>query len=80
MLKRQAFAHAVGILSGLIYVVFVILAKSAPAVYEYVFNAQFLGAHLAPSGVEFNLGVLITVVLFGWIAGYILAWLYNQFA
>jgi hypothetical protein len=85
MLKSTAFANALAIVGGLLYLVFYLIGLAAPSVFELVFNAQFLGADVAsliPAG--FSLGdalvALLVVVITGWIGGYLLAWFYNRFA
>lgn len=82
MLSKIAFAHAFAVVSGVFYVVFFLIAFTAPAFFELVFNAQFFGADvtsLLPTEFSFDIGALIILVITSWLAGYLLAWTYNKF-
>lgn len=82
MLNKVALASSLGALAGILYITFYLLDFISPAVFEFLFNAQFFGARVAwllpreTSAGRF-LGTLVTVVLSGWIFGYAWAWLYN---
>jgi hypothetical protein len=83
MLSEFAFANSLAILTGLLYIVFVILLLLAPNLFKFLFNTQFLGADVASlfprrlSAGSFA-GTLVTLVVSGWIFGYAWAWLYNR--
>lgn len=83
MLSEFAFASSLAILSGLLYIVFVILLLRAPNLFKFLFNTQFLGADVAslfPRRISAGrfAGTLVTLVVSGWIFGYAWAWLYNR--
>jgi len=84
MLNKIAFAHAIGLVTALMYVVFYVLSLVASAAFELVFNAQFLGADMASLVGEISVAgfivTLITVTATSWIVGYVLAWAYNRFS
>ena len=80
MLKSKAFAGSLAGLMAVFYIVFYVIGMLSPELFRYVFNAQFLGADLAPLEAEFSLGILITLVVMGWVVGYIWAMLYNRLA
>ena len=83
MLNEFAFANSLAILTGLLYIVFVILLLLAPNLFKFLFNTQFLGADVASlfprriSAGSFS-GTLVSLVVSGWIFGYAWAWLYNR--
>ena len=82
MLSEFAFANSLAILTGLLYIVFVILLLLAPNLFKFLFNTQFLGADVAslfPRRISAGrfAGTLVTLVVSGWIFGYAWAWLYN---
>jgi len=82
MLKEKGFANAFAFTSGVAYLVFYLLSVLLPTWFDYLFNAQFFGAEAAilfSNGFSFNLGVLVTLVVTGWIFGYLIAWAYNKF-
>ena len=83
MLSEFAFANSLAILTGLLYIVFVILLLLAPNLFRFLFNTQFLGADVAslfPKRISPGsfAGTLVTLVVTGWICGYAWAWLYNR--
>ena len=83
MLSEFAFANSLAILTGLLYIVFVILLLLAPNLFKFLFNTQFLGADVAslfPRRISAGrfAGTLVTLVVSGWIFGYAWAWLYNR--
>ena len=55
----------------------------SPALFAYLFNAQFLGANIAGSVPPLNeasvTGLLLSLAVFSWVAGYLWAHLYNWF-
>src|SRR5438128_10639034 len=46
MLNKVAFASALALLTGALYLVLYVLAVLMPTVFRFIFNAQFLGADL----------------------------------
>ena len=85
MLSEFAFANSLAILTGMLYIVFVILLLLAPNLFKFLFNTQFLGADVAslfPRRISAGrfAGTLVTLVVSGWIFGYAWAWLYNRLA
>jgi uncharacterized membrane protein (DUF485 family) len=80
MLKKYAFANALAAVSALSYVVMYVLSLVAPVAYKVVFNAQFLGANIAPSHPDFDIASLISVAVLGWVVGYVFVWIYNRWA
>ena len=84
MLKPKPLANSLAVLAAVFYVLFGIILLVAPPAFEYIFNAQFLGADIASLMPVLTLGsfvgVLITVVITSWITGYIWGWLYNYMA
>ena len=83
MLSEFAFANSLAILTGLLYIVFVLLLLLAPNLFKFLFNTQFLGADVAslfPRRISAGrfAGTLVTLVVSGWIFGYAWAWLYNR--
>ena len=80
MLKKRAFANSLAALMAICYAGFYILSQVSPILFDTAFNAQFFGADLAPSKPVFSVAGLISMVVMGWILGYVWAWLYNRFA
>ena len=85
MLNEVAFANALAILTGLLYLVCIHLVVVAPNVFRFLFNAQFLGADVAslfPKKVAFGsvVATLVTLVISAWVFAYAWAWLYNKLA
>ena len=83
MLSEFAFANSLAILTGLLYIVFVILLLLAPNLFRFLFNTQFLGADVAslfPRRISVGrfAGTLVTLVVSAWVFGYAWAWLYNR--
>ncbi|MBI2155031.1 MAG: hypothetical protein HYU24_15220 [Candidatus Rokubacteria bacterium] len=83
MLSEFAFANSLAVLAACFYVVFFALGLVAPEMSGFLFNAQFLGADVAsllPKRVSPSnfLGTVVTLVLTGWVGGYVWAWLYNK--
>ncbi len=82
-LSEFALANSLAIVAVLFYVVFFGLGLVAPEIFRFLFNAQFLGADVAsllPKRVSVGnfLGTVITLLLTGWMFGYVWAWLYNK--
>ena len=83
MLNRIALATSLAILSGLIYLLFYLLAVVWRDGFRFLFNAQFFGADIASllprelSYITF-VGTGVVVIVSGWVFGYCWAWLYNQ--
>jgi uncharacterized membrane protein len=84
MLKEKAWANALAVTTGVIYIVFYVIDMVATEMFAFIFNAQFLGADITSLVPEMSFGgfisVLITVVITAWIMGYIWAKVYNKFA
>jgi len=84
MFHKKAFAKALATLTGIIYIVFAVIQMVLPALFKFLFNAQFFGADVASSLPEFSFGyfveTLIAMVVISWIVGYLWAWLYNRFS
>ena len=80
MLKKQAFANALGAVSALSYLALYVLSMAAPAAFKLMYNAQFMGANVAPSKLSFDVGALVAMGVTGWVVGYVLAWLYNRWS
>ena len=73
MLSEFAFANSLAILTGLLYIVFVILLLLAPNLFKFLFNTQFLGADVAslfPRRISAGsfAGTLVTLVVSAWAA------------
>lgn len=82
MLNSGAFATSIAILSGVLYMLFYLLAVIWRGAFRFVFNAQFYGADVAsllPEQLSYVgfVGTLITVIVTAWLVGYAWAWLYN---
>ncbi len=80
MLKPNALAGSLAGLMAIFYVVFYVIAVISPEIFRFLFNAQFMGADLAPANVEFNFGSMFGLVVMGWVVGYVWALLYNKLA
>ena len=83
MLNRIALATSLAILSGLLYLLFYVLAVVWRDGFRFLFNAQFFGADIAsllPQQLSFVgfVGTGVVVIVSGWVFGYCWAWLYNQ--
>ena len=83
MFKPLALAHSLAVLVVGFFVVLYALETAAPALFAFIFNAQFYGADIARlvPAMSFGNWVGITVVsaLTAWVAGYAWALLYNWF-
>ena len=82
MLNSVAFATSIAILSGVLYMLFYVLAVLWRGAFRFVFNAQFYGADVAsllPAQLTYVafIGTFITVIVTAWLVGYSWAWLYN---
>ncbi len=85
MLNEFAFANSLAILTGLLYVLFVVLGFVAPNAFKFLFNAQFLGADVASlvprrAGLRSVVATIVTLIVTGWVFGYVWAGLYNWLA
>ena len=85
ILDKAAFANSLAILTGFLCVAFYVLSFVAPRLFEFLFNAQFFGAKVAsllPKKVSVGkfAGILVTLVVTGWLFGYVWAGLYNLLA
>ena len=85
MLKEKAFANALAILTTAFYILLYLLSLVAPPAFEFLFNAQFLGADVAsllPPKISFGnfLGIFVVFVILAWLTGYFWAKIYNKFA
>lgn len=82
-LNEQAFANASAVLTAIVYVVCAILVAAFPGVFKIVGQSWFHGVDLgliwtgSPRG-NFIVG-FITAVIGTWLAGWVFAWLYNNF-
>ncbi|MBI1892947.1 MAG: hypothetical protein HYS14_02385 [Candidatus Rokubacteria bacterium] len=85
MLNPLAFANSLAVVTAAFYILLRVVALVSPAAFEFLFNAQFLGARVAsllprpPSFGEF-VGTGVTIVVSAWALSYGWAWLYNRFA
>jgi uncharacterized membrane protein YGL010W len=84
MLKQGAFAHSIAATTGVVYIIFYVLALVVPGFFEFLFNAQFLGADVASLIRDLSVGnfvaTLLGVVVVTWLIGYVWAGLYNRFS
>lgn len=84
MLKNVAWANSLAATTVVFYLVLWLLSSLAPALFELVYNAQFLGADVASQYGEQDLTAVLTglviVAATGWLVGYVWAWLYNNWA
>ncbi len=84
MFKPMALAHSMAALVAFFFVVLYVLETVAPALFAFIFNAQFYGADIARlvPAMSFGdwLGVAVVSAATAWVMGYAWAWLYNWFA
>ena len=82
MLNKRAFANALAVLTAIFYLVFYLLSLVSRPAFEFLFNAQFLGANVSPPHISVTsfVATLIALVISSWVFGYLLAWLYNKFS
>ena len=84
MLNEVGFANALAILTGVLYLVFILLVVVAPNLFRFLFNAQFLGADVASLFPKVTFGnvvaTLVTLLISAWAFAYAWAWLYNKLA
>ncbi len=85
MLNPAAFAHALAILSGAVYIAFYVLAVVWRDAFRFLFNAQFFGADVAallPQQLTYAgfLGTLVVLAVLAWVCAFAWAWLYNRLA
>lgn len=82
MLKAKPFANALAITMAVVYVVCALAVAVSPNLFRAVATSWFHGVDLeaiwtgGPRG-NFFLG-LISAVIFSWLFGYFLAWVYNK--
>lgn len=82
MLKAKPFANAVAITMAVVYVACALAVAIFPGFFRALASSWFHGVNLetiwtgAPRG-NFLLG-LISTIIFSWLLGYLLAWLYNK--
>jgi hypothetical protein len=84
MLSKKALAGSLAILAGASYLFLVALNLIWPSLFNFIFNAQFLGANVASLFPQiFSLGRFVgtffVLVATGWVGGYIWGLLYNRF-
>ena len=83
-MKEQAFANALAAVTGIVYVVCSLSVALFPGFSKVVGQSWFHGMDIGliwtgNARGNFLLGIISAV--FGmWLAGYIFAWFYNQFA
>ena len=84
MLKEKAWANALAVTTGVIYIAFYVIDMVATEMFAFIFNANAFGADIASLIPEMSFGsfviILVTVVITAWIMGYIWAKVYNKFA
>lgn len=84
ILDKTAFANSLAILMVLFYLVFYLLSLIAPSIFTFLFNAQFLGANVAPLLPKISfanfIGTLVVLVASSWVMVYVWAGLYNWMA
>ncbi len=85
MLNAIAFANSLAILSGAFYLLLYLLAVVWRDAFEFLFNAQFLGADvvsLLPRQLTYGgfLGTLIVLIISAWGFAFVWARLYNRLA
>jgi hypothetical protein len=85
MLNPVAFGNALAVLTAVFYILLRLIGIVSPALFEFIFNAQFLGARVAAllpreTSVGEFLGTAVVLVASAWLFGAVWAWLYNRFA
>jgi len=85
MLNPMAFANSLAALSGAFYILIYVLAVVWRDAFEFLFNAQFLGADVAsllPRQLTYAafLGTLLALIVIAWVFAFGWAWLYNRMA
>lgn len=85
MLNAIAFANSLAVLSGAFYLFLYVLAVVWRDAFEFLFNAQFLGADVAsllPRQLTYGgfVGTLIVLIISAWGFAFVWAWLYNRLA
>jgi len=82
-LKETAWANAIAVSTGVIYIVCAAFVAILPGLSKLVMQSWFHGISFealwtgAPRG-NFVLG-LVSAVIGTWLVGYLFAWLYNRF-
>lgn len=83
-LDKLAFANSLAILMIFFYLVLYLTNLVAPSIFVLLFNAQFLGANIAPLLPKFSLAnsivTLLVLVATCWVFGYAWAGIYNRLA
>jgi hypothetical protein len=83
-IRPLAFANALAIATGMLWLVLITLKVAAPAAFVFIFNAQFFGADVASllpkeTDVTSLLGEILAFVGGAWGFGIVGAVLYNRF-
>jgi len=85
MLNPMAFATSLAALSGAFYLLLYVLAVVWRGAFEFLFNAQFLGADVAsllPQQLTYGafVGTLLVLIVTAWVFAFTWASLYNRMA
>ena len=85
MLNPMAFANSLAALSGAFYLLLYVLAVVWRDGFQFLFNAQFLGADVAsllPGQLTYGafVGTLLVLIVTAWVFAFTWAWLYNRIA
>jgi len=85
LFNQLAFATSLAIISGVLYLLFYVMAVVWRSGFRFLFNAQFFGADVAsllPQELSYTgfVSTLVTVIVSAWVVGYAWAWLYNRLA
>ena len=83
MLNPMAFANSLAALSGAFYLILYVLAIISREAFQFLFNAQFLGADVAsllPQQLTYGafVGTLLVLIVTAWVFAFAWAWLYNR--
>jgi len=83
MLNPMAFANSLAALSGAFYLLLYVLAVVWRDAFQFLFNAQFLGADVAsllPRQLTYGafVGTLLVLIVTAWVFAFTWAWLYNR--
>ena len=81
--NQTALANSLALLMAAFYIVFYLASLLTQDFFEFLFNAQFLGADVAsllPKEIPplTFVGTLLVLAITGWLFGYVWAWLYNR--
>ncbi len=85
MLNPMAFANSLAALSGVCYLLLYVLAVVWREAFQFLFNAQFLGADVAsllPRQLTYGafVGTLLVLIATAWVFAFIWSSLYNRMA